>query len=180
VRIRQLRVGVGVVVVVVGIGAVRVLPASSGSDRYRPSAVAHVVALLHHDQQGIVLAHQAQAQSPSTPTRARAAALAASFRRQARALAAVLDAHDVPMRQRLVDTTRLEVADENAVGCDLMPDDALSRLAAAAPVDFDERFAELMDQHLVGGTRMSDSVLDGSGLSADQRAAVRRPQQALA
>jgi Domain of unknown function (DUF305) len=169
-----------VAAVTAGIVAVRVLPASSGSDGLSPGVVADVVALIHHDQQGIVLAHQAEAQSPDDPTRIRATGLADGFALQARALTTVLDAHRVPIRSRLVDTTHLDVGDPNAMGCDLMPNDAVSNLAASAPVDFDARFTLLMGRHLVGGIRMAAAVHDSGGLTPGQLAAVQRPQRTLA
>ena len=159
---------------------VLVLPASSGSGGLAPGAIADVVALIHHDQQGIVLAHQAEAQSPDGPTRIRATALADDFDRQARALSAVLDAHRVPIRNRLVDTTHLDVGDQKAMGCDLVPKDAVSNLAATAPVDFDARFTLLMGRHLVGGIRMAAAVDNGDGLTSGQRVAIQRPQRTLA
>ena len=177
---RPLVAVVAAVTVTVGIAAWRVLPASSGSDRFTARDVAGVVALLHHDQQGIVLAHQAEAQSPLASTRDRAASLAGDFQWQARALTGVLNAHRVPTDQRLVDTTRLDIVDAGAVGCDLMPKDAVSNLAATAPIDFDATFTTLMGRHLVGGLHMAATVLDGPRLDASQRAAVRASQRALA
>ena len=176
---RALRVVPAVVVVTVGIAAWRVLPAASGSDRLGSRAIADIVALRHHDQQGVVLAHQAEAQSPDPTTRARADALASQFRRQALALTRVLDAARVPTRQRLVDTTALEVADADAVGCDLMPDDGASRLAAATPEAFDARFSTLMRRHLVGGARMAVPVLADDRLDAAHRADIRAAQARL-
>lgn len=176
---RVLFAALAVVTATVGIAAGRVLPPSSGAHGFEAHQVADVVALLHHDQQGIVLAHQAEAQSPLDSTRARAGVLAAGFEHQARALTAVLDAHRVPTRSRLVDTTHLDGGDPNAVGCDLMPKDAVSDLAAAAVVDFDAKFATLMGRHLVGGVGMADTVLDRGRLTAGQRAAVQAPQRTL-
>jgi hypothetical protein len=175
---RSIGVVIGVVAMTAGITAWRVVPAGSGSDRLGSREVGDVVALLHHDQQGIVLAHQAEAQSPAASTRRRAASLADDFREQARVVAAVLDAHAVPIHDRVVDTTRLDVADTPTVGCDLMPDDAVSRLAATAPEDFDARFSKLMDRHLVGGVAMAAAVVDAD-LGARYAAALRASQEGL-
>ena len=163
----------------VGLVAACVLPASSGPDGLTPHEVVDVVALIHHDQQGLVLAHQAEAQSPTAATRTRAVTLADNFERQARALTAVLDAHRVPVRRRLVDTTRLGIADPTAVGCDLMPKDSVSDLAASAPATFDATFTTLMGRHLVGGIRMAGAVRGAADLTPTQREAVERPQREL-
>ncbi len=176
---RSLVAALAAVALTVGIAAWRVLPAASGSDGLATGEVAAAVALLHHDQQGIVLAHQAEAQNPLPSTRARAVVLADGFTRQAAALTAVLDAHRVPVGARLVDTTRPHVDDGGAVGCDLMPKDAVSDLAGAPPVEFDAKFTTLMGRHLVGGIPMVASVLGGTGLSPSQRHAVRAPQGVL-
>ena len=176
---RPLVAAFAAVAVTVGITAWRVLPAASGSDDLATGEVAAVVALLHHDEQGIVLAHQAEAQSPLPSTQARATVLADGFGRQAAALTAVLDAHRVPVGARLVDTTRGHVDGGGATGCDLMPKDAVSDLAAAPPVEFDAKFTTLLGRHLVGGIPMVASVLGGSGLSASQQRAVRAPQGLL-
>jgi hypothetical protein len=154
-------------------------PTAVGAGRLGPRGVADVVALLHHDQQGIVLAHQAAAQSPSAATRNHADGLADRFQRQAAALTGVLDASRVPMRQRLVDTTRLAVTDATAVGCDLMPDDAVSQLAATPPAAFDARFSTLMRRHLVGGIRMAASVVANDALDGPSRTTIQRAQEHL-
>jgi hypothetical protein len=176
---RALGVALAIVAVTVGVTASQLLPAASESDRLGPRAIADVVALRHHDQQGVVLAHQAAAQSPDPATRARAVALASQFRRQELALTRVLDQARVPPRRRLVDTTALEVADADAVGCDLMPDDAVSRLAATPPEAFDARFSTLMRRHLVGGARMATSVLANDRLGRAHRAHLRAAQTRL-
>ncbi|MGZ8751583.1 MAG: DUF305 domain-containing protein [Acidimicrobiia bacterium] len=176
---RSMAVVLAVVAVTAGLAAWRAVPASSGPDRLGTREITDIVDLLHHDQQGIVLAHQAEAQSSLTSTRHRAESLADGFQRQARALTAVLDAHEVPIGERLVDTTRLDIADENTVGCDLMPGDAVSNLAATTPAEFDARFSTLMERHLVGGVRMAATVLDRAELSAKHEAAVRGSQEPL-
>ncbi len=156
-----------------------VRPAASGSDGLAPREIADVVALIHHDQQGIVLAHQAEAQSPTATTREYAAALAAHFDDQTRVLNKVLDVHRVPVRRRLVDTTRLHIAAPDAVACDLMPKDSVSGLAATAPGAFDATFTTLMGRHLVGGIRMAAAVDGATDLTPRQRTAVQRLQQEL-
>jgi uncharacterized protein (DUF305 family) len=173
------QVALALVAATVGLAAWLVVPASSEADRLGGWEIAAIVALIHHDQQGIVLANQAAAQSPTPSTRSRAGALADSFRRQAVALTGILDASRVPIRRRLVDTTRLEVDDAGAVGCDLMPDDAVSKLAAAAPAEFDARFATLMRRHLVGGSGMARSMLESGILGEDARAAIHTTQDRL-
>ena len=176
---RGMKVALALVAVTVGIAAWRALPAASGPDGLGAGEVADIVALIHHDQQGIVLAHQAEAQSPTASTRDRADALAHSFQQQAATLTRALDVSRVPPRQRLIDTTRLAVADAGAVGCDLMPGDAVSRLAATAPAGFDARFSDLMGRHLVGGVAMAASVLSSEGLRGSERAGIRAEQERL-
>jgi len=176
---RSRAVGFGVVALTVAIALWRVVPASSESDRLAPHEVADVVALLHHDQQGITLAHQAAAQSPAASTRRRSSALAGRFQVQARALTAALDAHHVPTRERLVDTARVDVVDESAVGCDLMPSDAVSRLAATPPDEFDAQFSSLMGRHLAGGRAMAAAVLEHAALGAELDGVVRGSQEGL-
>ncbi len=176
---RSIGIAIAVVAATVAIVAWQVLPAASSSDRLDPAVISEIVALRHHDQQGVVLAHQAEAQSPGASTRDRADVLAMQFRRQAQVLTRVLDAARVPARQRLVDTTALEVADDSAVGCDLMPDDLVSRLAAAAPADFDATFSRFMERHLVGGAGMAEPVLRSDRLGAAHRADIRATQARL-
>ena len=176
---RPLLAALVVTAATVGIVAVSVLPASSGPDGFPSRATVDIVALIHHDQQGIVLAHQAAAQSPTAATRTHAESLAERFAAQADALTAVLDAHRVPIGHRLVDTTRLDVGNPDAVGCDLMPKDAVSDLAASAPATFDSTFTTLMGRHLVGGIRMAAAVHDTGILTASQLRAVERPQRDL-
>jgi uncharacterized protein (DUF305 family) len=177
---RSVPIAVAVVALVtVGVVAGRAVPANSEPDRLGRREIAAIVALVHHDQQGVVLAHQAEAQSPSAATRARAGSLARTFRRQSAALTGALDRSRVPTRQRLVDTTRLEIADSGAVGCDLMPDDAVSRLAAATPGEFDATFETLMGRHLVGGVGMARPVLGSDALGRGARGVLRTTQARL-
>jgi hypothetical protein len=156
--------------------------ATSGTTGLAAPARTEIVRLLHHDQQGIVLAHQAEAQSTSQATRTRAAMLAADHRRQADTLTRLLDRRRVPDRRRLLAPSAARADRDAAVpamACDLMPDDAVSRLAAAPAAAFEAEFTSLMERHLVGGALMARRALALGELSPADRAAVRASQARL-
>jgi hypothetical protein len=141
--------------------------------------VAIAVAVIHHDQQGVVLADQAAAQSTDAGLRDRARRRADAYRRHHAAVAAVLDRAGVPPGDRLSGGDRVARSRRAELGCDLMPGDAVSRLAALAPDAFDARYRRLMRRHRAAGRALEHRLVGSELLTGADRATLATLERGL-
>jgi uncharacterized protein (DUF305 family) len=127
----------------------------------RTATIGAVIRLWVHDEQGVALAHQAQAQSGSPEIRSLAGRIAVAHQAEADMLGARLDAAAVPVADRF-DVAAVGERPASAFRCDVAPDDEVAVLADADGPRFDHLFRSLILRHLAGGDALADVALAGA------------------